>query len=183
MGSLGRSMGAAIEVHRQLGPGMLESAHEACLDEASLRNWQTPPASRRRGHAIRRWVAREPALRHPRWRLLHLPRAASRPRRFRDGTRMPRWEANRRLGRPTRAGKRRCPRLPDRPGSRPPQAPSAKVEPAPSVKGTGCQRRGSARARWSSSAQMRASSCLEGWPPHLLSRLPRRGPAWRQARG
>ena len=27
-----RIIGAAIEVHRQLGPGLLESTYEACLD-------------------------------------------------------------------------------------------------------------------------------------------------------
>ncbi|HEY2547890.1 MAG TPA: GxxExxY protein [Candidatus Acidoferrum sp.] len=32
-------IGAAIEVHRQLGPGLLESAYEACLEsELALRN-------------------------------------------------------------------------------------------------------------------------------------------------
>ena len=31
-GLAGAIIGAAIEVHRQLGPGMLESAHEACLE-------------------------------------------------------------------------------------------------------------------------------------------------------
>jgi len=31
-------IGAAIEVHRQLGPGLLESAYEACLEsELALR--------------------------------------------------------------------------------------------------------------------------------------------------
>jgi GxxExxY protein len=32
-------IGAAIEVHKQLGPGLLESAHEECLaHELQLRN-------------------------------------------------------------------------------------------------------------------------------------------------
>ena len=31
-GISGSTIGAAIEVHRQLGPGMLESAYEACLE-------------------------------------------------------------------------------------------------------------------------------------------------------
>ncbi len=35
-------LGAAIEVHRQLGPGLLESSYEACLEyELKLRGIQT----------------------------------------------------------------------------------------------------------------------------------------------
>ena len=35
----GEIIGAAIEVHRQLGPGLLESTYEACLcQELALRN-------------------------------------------------------------------------------------------------------------------------------------------------
>jgi len=30
-GLTGQIIGAAIEVHRELGPGLLESAYEACL--------------------------------------------------------------------------------------------------------------------------------------------------------
>ena len=45
-----RIIGAAIHVHRALGPGLLESAYEACLQSTSSRNspWYVVPADDKR---------------------------------------------------------------------------------------------------------------------------------------
>jgi len=38
----GEIIGAAIEIHRHLGPGLLESAYEACMSNYSPQSWHAP---------------------------------------------------------------------------------------------------------------------------------------------
>src|SRR5947209_3339533 len=67
-------IGGAIEVHRGLGPGLLESAHLECLcRELTLRNIsfvrELPFANRVQGHPTRMWVLLLSYLRLGGWKV------------------------------------------------------------------------------------------------------------------